>query len=157
MKDIKMLVLFVLACELAGIIGSFFTMPSIPTWYASLQKPFFNPPSWVFAPVWLSLYLLMGIAAYLVWSNGKKKEARGALGLFAFQLALNVLWSFAFFGLHSTFSGLLVIVALWLCIAATMVAFWRISKASGWLLVPYILWVSFATLLNLSVFLLNPS
>ena len=140
----------------AGIIGSLFTMPSIPTWYAQLEKPAFTPPSWVFGPVWTLLYVLMGTAFFLAWKKNFKGAKRNvAIGAYALQLALNVLWSIAFFGWHSPLAGLVVIVLLWLSIAATMVVFFRVSKTAAWLLLPYLLWVSFASLLNYAVWMLN--
>ena len=106
----------------AGVIGSFFTIPAIPTWYQTLNKPGFSPPNWVFGPVWTTLYFLMGLALYLIWQ--KKK----GWTIFAIQLALNVLWSAVFFGAHSIFGGLVVIVCLWLTILATIASFWKISR-----------------------------
>jgi|WetSurMetagenome_2_1015567.scaffolds.fasta_scaffold121094_3 translocator protein len=152
-----MLAGFVILCELAGIIGAAFTFDAIPTWYAGLNKPFFTPPSWVFGPAWTTLYALMGIAAYLVWEKGTaRKDVRSALGLFGTQLALNTAWSIAFFGLRSPWAGVAIIILLWIAIAATTRAFWGISKNAGYLMVPYILWVSFAAILNVAVAVLNP-
>ncbi|MCX6773709.1 MAG: tryptophan-rich sensory protein [Candidatus Micrarchaeota archaeon] len=149
-------VLFVLLCLAAGAIGSFFTFPSIQGWYSSLNKPFFNPPNWVFGPVWTLLYVLMGIAAYLVYEKGiKKKNVKEALAFFGAQLFLNVLWSLLFFGLHSPLCGLLCIIALWVMIALTMKKFYMISRTAGLLFIPYILWVSFAAILNLFIWGLN--
>ncbi len=110
----------------------------------------------MFGPVWITLYAMMGVAAYLVWNEGiEKKEVRIALGLFAVQLVLNSLWSFLFFGLKNPLYGLIEIVVLWIVILLTILKFWGISKTAGWLLIPYILWVSFATLLNFAIFRLN--
>ena len=151
------LVVAVVLCELAGVVGSVFTFPSIPTWYASLEKPSFNPPNWLFAPVWLILYALMGVAVFFVWSKGlESKGAKVALSVFVVQLFLNVLWSNMFFGLHSVFYGFVIIVALWVSIALTVVAFARVSRTASVLLLPYILWVSFASVLNYYIWLLNP-
>jgi len=151
------LVVAVVLCELAGVVGSVFTFASIPTWYASLEKPSFNPPNWLFGPVWLILYALMGVAAYFVWVKGlESKGAKVALSVFVVQLFLNVLWSNVFFGLHSIFYGFVIIIALWVSIALTMVAFARVSKTASVLLIPYILWVSFASVLNYYIWLLNP-
>jgi benzodiazapine receptor len=141
---------------MAGIVGSVFTMPSIPTWYASLAKPWFSPPNWLFGPVWITLYLLMGISLYLVWNRGL--EARGvrkALSVFGIQLALNALWSFLFFGLLSPILGLIGILVLWAAILATIILFWQIDRRAGIILIPYIIWVTIATLLNLYILLLN--
>jgi tryptophan-rich sensory protein len=154
-KGIRVLA-FVLVCELAGVIGSVFTRPSIPGWYAGLVKPSFNPPNWIFGPVWTTLYVLMGIAAFLVYEKGwKKREVRKALGVFAAQLVLNALWSIVFFGAHQILGAAVLIVILWTLIAASIWLFSRISKAAAYLLVPYILWVSFATVLNISLYVLN--
>ena len=155
------LITSILVSELAGVIGSLFTAPAIGTWYASLIKPPLNPPSWVFGPVWTTLFALMGIAAFLVWSSyakasaDKKKGIKVALILFGIQLGLNTLWSIIFFGLHSPGGALVEIVFLWLAILATIIAFYKISKPAAWLLVPYILWVSFAMYLNYSIWVLN--
>lgn len=155
-NDLLKLIAAILVAESAGIIGSFFTTPSIPTWYAALAKPSFNPPSWVFAPVWTALFLLMGIAAFLVWKRGwEKREVRIALGIFGGQLILNILWSALFFGLHSPLAAFIEIIILWLAILWTILAFRKISRTAAWLLVPYILWVSFASVLNFSLMLLN--
>jgi benzodiazapine receptor len=150
------LVIAILVCELAGILGSAFTFSEIPTWYVTLAKPALNPPSSVFGPVWTTLYALMGIASFLVWKKGfDRKDVRKALSVFGLQLVLNAAWSIIFFGLHSPAWALVNIVALWLAIAWTIVLFYRISRAAGWLLVPYIVWVSFATYLNYSIWILN--
>jgi tryptophan-rich sensory protein len=136
----------------AGWIGSRF-MPG--EWYAALAKPSWNPPSYVFAPVWTILYVLMGITAWLVWRRFGFSGAPVSLGLFLFQLVLNGLWSYLFFGLHDLGLAFLDIVALWLAILATTIAFWRISVPAGALLLPYLAWVSFASALNLQLWRLN--
>ncbi len=141
----------IVLCMLAGFIGSLFTTPKVPGWYAGLQKP-----SWLFGPVWTALYILMGIALFLVWRKGlAARGVRIALLVFLVQLVLNALWSFAFFGAESPLAGLIVIVALWGTIAATTALFAPLSRAAAVLLVPYILWVSFAAILNASIYLLN--
>lgn len=146
----------IFVCELAGIIGTVFTSPSITTWYATLTRPELNPPSWVFGPVWTTLFALMGIAAFLVWQKGlRRADVRFALWIFAGQLVLNTLWSIIFFGLHSPGGALVEITLLWLTILATIVAFAKISKPAAWLLVPYIAWVSFASYLNFAIWTLN--
>jgi benzodiazapine receptor len=148
--------LSIIICELVGIFGSVATTPAIPGWYASLKKPSFNPPNWVFGPVWTLLYALMGISAYLVWNRGwEKKEVRIALVIFGIQLILNTLWSFIFFKFQSPGWALVEIIVLWLAILVTVLNFMKISKPAGWLLVPYLLWVSFAAFLNFSIFRLN--
>ena len=150
------LVLSIGVCFLAAGIGSFSTTSAIDTWYVTLQKPFFNPPNWVFGPVWTLLYLLMGISLYLVWiTKTDKKTKRKAITFFFVQLALNVLWSILFFGLKLPSAAFVGIVLLWLTILMTIKNFLPISKVAGWLLIPYITWVSFASVLNLSLIILN--
>jgi tryptophan-rich sensory protein len=142
--------------ELAGIIGSVFTAPAIGGWYAGIIKPTWNPPAWVFGPVWTTLFMLMGIAAFLVWRKGlERREVKIALGVFVGQLVLNTLWSIIFFGLHSPGGALIEIAFLWLAILATIIVFAKVSKPAAWLLVPYIAWVSFAGYLNYSIWMLN--
>lgn len=146
----------ILLCELAGIVGSVFTVPAITGWYGGIIKPALNPPAWVFGPVWTGLFLLMGISVFLVWEKGfKQKSVKVALGLFAAQLVLNTFWSIIFFGLHSPAGALVDIVLLWLAILATIFSFAKISSSAAWLLAPYILWVSFAVYLNLAIVMLN--
>lgn len=154
-KTAKLIVAIVI-CELAGVIGNIFTISAIPTWYSTLIKPVLNPPSWIFGPVWTTLYLLMGIAVFLVWQKGwDRKDVRKALAVFGFQLVLNAVWSIIFFGLHSPLSALIDIAFMWLAIIWTMSFFYKISRPALWLLVPYILWVSFAMYLNYSIWILN--
>ena len=155
-KYVFKLIVSVVACQLAGVIGSVFTTPAIPTWYAALAKPPFSPPNWLFAPAWITLYLLMGISASLVWRVGlDQKQVRTALILFLVQLVLNALWSMAFFGLQSPLGGIIVIVLLWAAILLTILKFFRISTVAGALLVPYIAWVTFAATLNAYIYVLN--
>lgn len=150
------LITAIVVSELAGIIGSIFTSSAIPTWYTTLAKPALNPPSYIFGPVWTTLYALMGIAAFLIWKKGwDRRDVRKALGVFLFQLVLNAAWSIIFFGLHSPLWALVDITLMWLTIVWTMVLFYKISKPAMWLLVPYILWVSFASYLNYSIWILN--
>jgi tryptophan-rich sensory protein len=166
------LIISIVICEYAGIIGLGFTMPSIPTWYAGLVKPALNPPAWVFGPVWTILFALMGISLFLVWPSRnypslkaideqddakgqEKRKMKIALIIFGFQLVLNTLWSIIFFGLHNPAGAFVDIIFLWLAILATIVAFSKISKTAAWLLVPYILWVSFAAYLNWAIWILN--
>ncbi len=147
---------FILICEAAGIIGSFFTMQSVKTWYVTLNKPLLSPPNWIFGPVWTTLYALMGIAAYLIWQKGIRKEGvQKALSVFGAQLLLNVLWSVIFFGLHNPHGAFAIILALWASIIWTMVEFSKHSKTAAALLFPYILWVSFAGYLNYMFVVLN--
>ena len=152
----KKFIFSLLVCLAAGFLGSIFTTPSIPTWYASLTKPSFNPPNWLFAPVWTMLFILMGISAFLVWQKGlKKKGVKKALGFFLAQLIFNVLWSFLFFKFHSPFLALLDIIFLWFLILLTVFKFFKINNTAGLLLIPYLLWVSFASVLNYAVYWLN--
>lgn len=150
------LAISIVVCQLAGFLGSVFTIPSIPGWYAGLTKPFFNPPSWVFGPVWTTLYLLMAIAAYLIWASGSNNKTVSALKIFGVQLILNVFWSLVFFGIHEIVWGFIVIVALWVAIFITIKQFKKINSTASLLLWPYLAWVSFATLLNFSLLILNP-
>jgi tryptophan-rich sensory protein len=131
-------------------------MQSIRNWYAGLHKPAFTPPDWVFGPIWTLLYLLMGIAAYAVWKRGLSNwQVRHALVMFIVQLALNIAWSVLFFGLHSVVAGLIDIALLWFAIMFTLFAFFKLSTTAGVLMMPYFLWVSFAMILNFSLWLLN--
>jgi len=155
-RDIPAVLASILLCQAAGLIGSVFTTPAIPTWYASLKKPFFTPPSWIFAPVWITLYTLMGISLYVVWRKGlDRHDVRRAVSLFGGQLALNVLWSVVFFGMQSPLYGFIIIVLLWVVLLATVITFYRVSKLAGVLLVPYFLWGSLASALNLAILILN--
>jgi len=155
-NNVVKLIAAILACLLAGIIGSVFTAPSIPTWYTALNKPSLQPPNWLFGPAWTTLYILMGIALYLVWSaKATPKTKNTALMVFALQLALNAIWSIIFFGAHMTLLAFIEIILLWAAIAYTIVLFNKISRPAAYLLVPYILWVSFASYLNFAIWLLN--
>lgn len=169
----------IIVCEFAGFLGTIFTRPEIGIWYESLKKPFFNPPKWLFGPVWTILYILMGISLYLVWSKNwmpknkvvlkgskpwnplSKKFLSGSwqkaniILIFSVQLALNVLWTMLFFGMHATGLAFFELLMLWFAIIFTIINFYRVSKTSAILLLPYILWVSFAMLLNYFVWILN--
>jgi tryptophan-rich sensory protein len=141
---------------MAGVFGSAFTREAIPTWYAAIEKPFFTPPNWLFAPVWLGLYTLMGISLYLVWhEHAHTAKHRLALAVFAVQLILNATWSVAFFGMRSPLSGLVVIAALLVTLCFTAVIFTKASRPAGLLLIPYVVWVAFAAVLNASIWILN--
>lgn len=147
----------VAASLMAGVVGSIFTAQSIPTWYASLNKPSFNPPNWVFTPVWTTLYILMGLAAYLVWDKGwSRRDVRVALDLFGAQLVLNTVWSIIFFGLRNLFYAFIEIMILWVAVALTIKRFYDIDKRAAYLLIPYIFWISFASILNYFVWQMNP-
>lgn len=140
---------------LAGFIGSYFTNPSIPGWYESLNKPFFNPPNWLFGPVWTILYLMMGISFYLIYTSKKTNYTHLAHYYYFGQLALNSFWSIAFFGIKNIGLALIVIFLLSIIIFITILLFEKIEKTASYLLIPYFLWVLFATLLNFSVYILN--
>lgn len=156
MKNFGKLSVSILVCELVGILSTPFTIASIPTWYAGLIKPPFSPPNWLFGPVWTILYFLMGIAAYFIWKKGlKNKKVKIALKYFLIQLLLNFIWSPLFFGLHLPLLALFDICILLVMIVMTMKQFRGISKPAFYLFIPYLLWVSFATLLNLSIVILN--
>lgn len=179
MKNTIKLIAGILLCELAGIIGSIFTAPAVKEWFQFINKPNFSPPNWLFAPVWTFLYLLMGISLYLVWSKNfsvdipekdKEKKAwnpistklftgswreENVAAIFLLQLVLNVLWSVIFFGLKSPGVAFFEIIMLWFAILYMIVNFYRVSKISAYLQIPYILWVSFASILNFSIWMLN--
>jgi len=145
----------IVVCELAGIIPSLLTAEEVATWYPTLTKPAFTPPSWVFGPVWTTLYLLMGVALYLVWQSDRGRVRQVALAAFGAQLVLNAAWTLVFFGSRAIFGGLVVILVLLAAILVTMAAFARIDRRAALLLVPYLLWVGFATALNYELWRLN--
>lgn len=139
-----------------GWIGSLFVTPALPIWYNGLAKPALNPPSWIFMPVWTLLFVLMGIAVFLVWRKEvNKKSVKMALAIFIFQLFLNVFWSLLFFGMHNPMVAFTEIISLWFAIMALILAFYQVSKAAAYLLIPYALWVSFATYLNYAIWQLS--
>ena len=151
------MVIAVVACLSVGYLSSFVTRSAIANWYSALEKPFFNPPNWLFAPVWTSLYIMMGIALGIVWSRYQKNntEVKNALQVFVFQLLLNALWSLLFFGLKNPLLAFIEIILLWLVIYETIKSFRKIDSLASKLLFPYLAWVSFATLLNGSIWYLN--
>jgi tryptophan-rich sensory protein len=156
MKAVGKLICSVSICLFTGFVGSFSTMDSVSTWYADLAKPSFNLPDWAFGVVWPILYIMMGVAAFLIWNMGIiSRRTKVALGLFVFQLVLNGLWTPIFFGLHMMGLALAEIILLWVAILFTIIAFWRLSKPASYLMIPYILWVSFAIVLNASLWNLN--
>ncbi len=155
MKNIYKLIISLAIPLLVGYLGSLFTSTSVNSWYLTLKKPSFNPPNWIFAPVWTSLFILIGLSFYLIWRKGYSKERRAAFFIYFIQLSFNLLWSFFFFGLKSPFLGLLDIVVLLIFILINIYLFYKISKASAYLLLPYLLWVSFASILNFYIFVLN--
>ncbi|MDP3882948.1 MAG: TspO/MBR family protein [Candidatus Staskawiczbacteria bacterium] len=177
-KVLKLLASIII-CEMAGVVGTFFTTPEINSWYSTLNKPAFNPPSWVFGPVWTALFVLMGVSLYLVWSkdfsienkigssqvkswnkwsdkfwNGSWQKANIIL-IFGLQLVLNVVWSAIFFGAHNIGAAFFELLMLWVAIVYTIANFYRVSKWSAYLLVPYIVWVTFAGVLNVTLWLIN--
>jgi translocator protein len=155
-SSILKIVVSIVACFAAAGIGSLFTVKAIPIWYAKLKKPRYTPPNWAFGPVWTALYILMGISVFLVWQKGL--DTNGVLLAFIIfwvQLLLNVLWSIIFFGMKSKGGGVIAIIVLWLLILATMVTSFGISGWAGALLIPYIVWVTIASYLNIGVWRLN--
>ena len=140
----------------AGFLGSIFTNPAIPTWYAGLNKPFFSPPNWLSGPVWLILYTLMGISVYLVWLKaGRSKNARHGVFMFFIHLFFNAIWPIIFFGFQDLALAFMVILIIDAFIVYLILAFWRINKLASYLLVPYLLWATFASILNYLIYLLN--
>jgi tryptophan-rich sensory protein len=155
--DAIKLILSIVACQGAGLMGSIFTNMSVSTWYPTLVKPWFTPPAGVIPAVWILLFTLMGVSLFLVWREGlNRSEVKLAIYVFAAQLVVNILWSAAFFGMRSPLAGLVVIIVLWIMILLTMVKIWPVSRNAVLLLVPYIIWVSFAAYLNYSLLMLNP-
>lgn len=148
-RNLPNLIFSIGICLGAGIIGSLFTTSAIPTWYAALNKPFFSPPNWIFAPVWTTLYILMGISLYLVWKK------RSVPTIFWVQLIFNATWSIVFFGMRSPILGLINIAALWIAVFLTIKVFLKINRSAAYLLHPYLAWISFASILNLFIVLLN--
>ena len=149
------LAVFLAVCFGVAALGSVATTPNIPNWYAGLAKPSWNPPNWIFGPVWSVLYASMAAAAWLVWRQNGLRAAVLPMTIFAVQLALNCAWSWLFFGWHSPGIAFVEIVLLWLAIATTVVIFWQRSLVAGLLLVPYLAWVSFAAVLNFTIWRLN--
>lgn len=155
-RVISKLIVSLIICQLAGFVGSLFTTPSVPVWYASLAKPSLTPPNWIFSPVWIILFVLMGISLFLLWEKTLHYPGvKTVMSWFAVQLVLNMLWSFLFFGLKSPFFALIEIIILWIAIFITILKSLRVSKLSGMLLIPYLVWVTFAAGLNYSIWTLN--
>ncbi|MCP1662105.1 MAG: tryptophan-rich sensory protein [Methanocalculus sp. MSAO_Arc1] len=157
LRDVALLIGTVLLSLSAGAIGSFATAANVAGWYQTITRPWFTPPDWVFGPAWTTLYILMGISIFLILKVGwERRDVRVATGIFALQLFVNAIWSFLFFGIPSPLLGLICIVILWFLILWMIIAFYRIRPVAAYLNIPYIAWVSFATLLNASIYLLNP-
>ena len=150
--DVVKLVVSIAVPLLAGFGSTVWTINSIPTWYASLNKPWFSPPNVVFAPVWTILYILMGVALFIIWRSPRNRTRDTGIALFAAQLSVNIIWTFAFFGLQN---GVLTIFPLWILIAVTIYQFYKVDKWASYLLVPYLAWVGIATAPNASVYLLH--
>ena len=156
MRTVLGLIVSIAIAQSAGLIGAWATASSVREWYPTLDKPWFTPPSWLFAPAWTILYTLMGIAAYIVWTHGVDKGVvQAALIAYGVQLLLNALWSPVFFGLQAPGPGLVVIVLLWVAIVVTIVWFARVSSPAAWLMAPYLAWVTYATALNVEIWRLN--
>jgi len=155
MNKLPKLFLAVIICEGVGILGSIFTIPAITTWYQTLNKPFFSPPNFIFGPVWTTLYALMGVSIYLVLQQNLKKNKNKIIMLFSLQLFLNFLWSLIFFYFHLPLLAFLEIILLSVSILILIIRFWKYSKTASILLIPYLFWVSFATILNASIVILN--
>lgn len=146
------LIACILICQMAGVIGSIFTTPSISTWYEQIQKPDIRPPNWAFGPVWITLYTLMGISLYWVLNE---KNVRIPVIFFSIQLVLNAIWSIIFFGLQNPFYAFIEIIILWIAILLTIISFYKVSRKAGLILLPYIIWVTIATILNYYIWILN--
>jgi len=154
-KNIFGIVVAIVICGLFGAVGAIFTTPNIAPWYNGLAKGPLGPPNWVFGPVWTTLFVLMAVAAFLVWRKRGAKPIGGALAVFVVQLVLNSFWSFLFFAAHSPAAAAIEIVALWFAVGLTIIDFYKISRPAAYLLTPYLLWISFAIYLNYSVVILN--
>lgn len=155
MKKIFRLLFSIALCQAAGLIGSIFTIPQVNIWYKTLAQPSFAPPSWLFGPVWTTLYTLMGIALFLMWNAPRSRQRRLALVAFFIQLGLNAIWSPIFFGLHVLTASVVVIVLLLITIIITMMAMYKVRPAATYLFIPYVVWVAFATMLNIAIWRLN--
>ncbi|RUT71161.1 tryptophan-rich sensory protein [Flavobacterium cupreum] len=157
MNKIAKIAIALVICLMVGYSASIVTRPSVESWYPTILKPSFNPPNWIFMPVWTLLYVLMAVAAGLVWDKIKEQnqEVKKALGFFLVQLILNAIWSYLFFGLKNPMLALIEIALLWLMIYETYLKFVKINKTAGYLLIPYMAWVSFAGILNASIWWLN--
>jgi tryptophan-rich sensory protein len=154
-KKIFTYVAAIIICQSAGIIGSIFTAPAVRGWYTGINKPSFSPPNWVFAPVWTTLFVLMGISLAAVWLSEKNGLRKKAIKVFFVQLVLNTLWSIIFFGLENPSLAFVEIIILWFSILYTIILFGKINRKAAYLLIPYLLWVTFASVLNLSIAILN--
>ncbi len=152
MKNYQKLIISIITPLLIGFLGSIFTSQSVSSWYLNINKPFFNPPSWIFGPVWTILYIFIGLAFYYLW---QKNNCLKCFYIYFIQLFLNLTWSFFFFGLTNPFLALINIIFLWIAILLSIIWFYPVSKISAYLFIPYFIWVSFATLLNFAIWYLN--
>ncbi len=156
MSNIVKAIIAIVIPLMVGATSGFFTVTGVESWYQTIQKPSWNPPNWIFGPVWTTLYVMMGIALFLVWKEDTSEELKKiAIALFAVQLTLNFFWSFIFFNQQQPGWALVEIIAMWFFILLTIFAFAQVNKTAAWLLVPYISWVSFATILNYTIWQLN--
>lgn len=156
-REIPKLVISIIIVFLAGAVGTVYTLPEITGWYANLLKPSLTPPNWAVGPIWSTLYVLIGIALFLIWREGlERKDVKVAIIIFAVQLAINVIWSLVFFGGHNLFGGLILVIMLWISILINIIVFYRISKTAGLILIPYLIWITIASYLNYGVYILNP-
>jgi len=145
----------IIFCQAIGGIGAFFTIPAIDTWYKFLKKPMFTPPDWVFMPVWIFLFLLMGVAMFIVWAKPTAEDKTPAAVTFVIQAGLNSIWPILFFSFHSPLAALIEIMALWIMVIFNAFVFWKVSKTAGYLLIPYVVWITFAGIINAYVLVLN--
>lgn len=154
--NILKLLISILLCQGAGFVGSFANRTSVDTWYSTIKKPGFNPPNWIFGPVWIVLFVMMAVALYLVWISGTGTGNKNlAITVFMVQLGLNILWSYLFFYFKSPGWGVVEIIVLWIFILITILLFLPVSRWAGYLMIPYFLWVTFASVLNFSIWHLN--
>ncbi|MBU4315549.1 tryptophan-rich sensory protein [Patescibacteria group bacterium] len=158
-KQIFQLIGSIILCQLAGLLGSLFTIGAIDGWYQALNKPFFNPPSWLFGPVWTMLYTLMGVAFYLLWTRTpqlfKRNESKNLVFLFLIHLVFNAIWSPIFFGLHQIAFALVIIIVMVISLTYIMYKAWNIDRRVTYILIPYLAWILFASILNLALLILN--
>lgn len=154
MNNLLKAVISIVICLAVGGISGYITADAIPGWYVTINKPSFNPPNWIFGPVWTTLYILMGVAFYLIWKSTHPQKNKAML-LFGIQLLLNFFWSIIFFNFHALGFALAEIILLWIFILLSILSFYPISKVASYLLIPYLLWVSFASVLNFSIWQLN--
>jgi len=155
-KKVLRFIISIIICQSAGIFGSLFTFEAVPDWYITLEKPFFAPPNWIFGPVWIILYFLMGVSFYIVWKDELKSKTRYVFFVvFGIQLILNALWSLLFFGLRSPLLGLIDILILDVILVVTIFYAKRVSKYAAMLLIPYMVWIIIASVLNYAIMVLN--